>query len=38
MCGVDCLVLVVNDECFSDSALRGAYFFAFFLDFVVPLS
>ena len=30
MCGADRLVLGVNDECFSDSALRGGHFLAFF--------
>ena len=30
MCGADRLVLVVNDECLSDSALRGGQFLAFF--------
>ena len=30
MCGADRLVLVVNDECLSDSALRGGSFWAFF--------
>ena len=30
MCGADRLVLVVNDECLSDSALRGCQFWAFF--------
>ena len=30
MCGADRLVLVVNDECLSDSALRGGHFLAFF--------
>ena len=29
MCGADRLVLVVNDECLSDSALRGGQLFAF---------
>ena len=30
MCGADRLVLVVNDECLSDSALRGGHVLAFF--------
>ena len=30
MCGADRLVLVVNDECLSDSALRGGRFGVFF--------
>ena len=30
MCGADRLVLVVNDECLSDSALRGSQFLTFF--------
>ena len=30
MCGADRLVLVVNDECLSDSALRGGICLAFF--------
>ena len=30
MCGADRLVLVVNDECVSDSALRGGQCLAFF--------
>ena len=30
MCGADRLVLVVNDECLSDSALRGGQFWLFF--------
>ena len=30
MCGADRLVLVVNDECLSDSALRGDQLLAFF--------
>ena len=30
MCGADRLVLVVNDECLSDSALRGNQFLPFF--------
>ena len=38
MCGADRLVLVVNDECLSDSVLRGGHFLAFFPDFVAPLS
>ena len=38
MCGADRLVLVVNDECLSDSALRGGQFWACFADFVAPLS
>ena len=38
MCGADRLILVVNDECFSDSVLRGDHFLAFFADFVAPLN
>ena len=30
MCGADRLVLVVNDECLSDSALRGGHVLACF--------
>ena len=30
MCGADRLVLVVNDECLSDSAPRGGHFLVFF--------
>ena len=29
MCGADRLVLVVNDECLIDSALRGGHFLTF---------
>ena len=32
MCGADRLVLVVNDECLSDSALRGGHCVALFLN------
>ena len=38
MCGADRLVLVVNDECLSDSALRGGRVWAFVPDFDAPLS
>ena len=38
MCGADRLVLVVNDECLSDSALRGGHFVSIFPEFVAPLS
>ena len=38
MCGADRLVLVVIDECLSDSVLRGGRFWALFADFVAPLS
>ena len=38
MCGADRLVLVVIDECLSDSVLRGGRVWALFADFVAPLS
>ena len=38
MCGADRLVLVVNDERLSDSALRGGHVLAIFPEFVAPLS
>ena len=38
MCGADRLILVVNDEWLSDSALRGGQFWALFLKISLHLS
>ena len=37
MCGADRLVLVVNDECLRDSALRGGKSWAFVLQISLQL-